>query len=114
QLGERSYRTGLANFENKTEVAVTRNAKERIVDPDNVTESGNGRYPTIGQALGDAKPGDVIVIQSNGRIKVDPVELKRATDDVTIRPAPGMHPVLTLGDTPDHDASIFRLHDGKL
>jgi predicted Ser/Thr protein kinase len=114
KLWDRSYPVGVPNQDSKTETVAARNPRERIVDPGNVTESGNGRYPTIGQALGDAKPGDVILLHWNGQINVEPVELKRAADDVTIRPAPGMHPVLTLGDTPDHDAAMFRLHDGKL
>jgi hypothetical protein len=45
---------------------------------------------------------------------VKPVRLEKATDDITIKAFPGFHPVLTLGDTRDPDAALFRLHDGRL
>src|SRR5262249_13795590 len=71
-------------------------------------------YPTLAQALGDARPGDVILIKHNGPLAVGTVRLEKASLDVTVKPAPGCHPVLTLGETTEADAALFRLHDGQL
>ncbi len=87
--------------------------KVKIVDP-NVKLSEKGLYPNLGQALGEANPGDTILIRHNGLLRVDPVRLVKATVDVTIRPAPKHHPVLTLGEAADPDAALFQLHDGTL
>lgn len=87
--------------------------KVRIVDP-NVKRSDQGLYPTLGQALGEANSGDTILIRSNGTMPVDPVRLVKPSVDVTIRPAPKHHPILTLGEAADPDAALFQLHDGKL
>lgn len=87
--------------------------KTKIVDP-RVAESGQGLYPNLRAALGDARPGDTILIRHTGPIAVDPVLLEKPSVDVTIRPAGKHRPLLTLGETSEPDAALFRLHDGKL
>ncbi len=87
--------------------------KERLVDP-KVKEIGNGVYPTLAQALADAKPGEVILIKHSGLLAVDPVRMEKADTDVTIKPQAGYHPLLTLGRTADIDAALFRVHNGQL
>jgi serine/threonine protein kinase len=87
--------------------------KDKVVDP-TVAESGDGVYPTIGQALGEARPGDVILIKHTGRLPVEPVRLEKPTVDLTIKAFPGCRPVLTLGSTTEIDVALFRLHDGQL
>jgi hypothetical protein len=88
-------------------------ARKKIVDPD-VRESGHGVYPSLSQAIGEAKPGDVIQIRHTGLLPVEPVQLERAGLDLTIEPHPNHHPVLTLGPTSNPDAALFRVHDGQL
>ncbi len=87
--------------------------KSKIVDP-TAMESGRGIYPSIGLALGDARPGDEILIRCNGVLPVEPVRLERKTADVTIRPAKNCKPILTLGPTTERDAALLRLYDGKV
>jgi hypothetical protein len=87
--------------------------KERIVDP-SVSEIKGGVYPTLGQAIADARSGDVILIKHQGLLPVEPVRLERAGIELTIKPQPGYHPILTLGPTRELEAALFRLHDGQL
>src|SRR5262249_15326876 len=108
----RSYDSPLPALEDrKPAEAVAR--KDKVVDP-TVGESRDGVYPTLGQALGEAKPGEVILIKHNGRLPVEPVRLEKPAVDWTIKPYPGCRPVLTLGSTTEADAALFRLHDGQL
>lgn len=88
--------------------------KEKIVDPMSEGDPGTGIYKTLAQAAAFAQPGDVILIRHNGLLSVDSVSLAKAATDLTIRPDKGCKPILTLGDAPDRDAAIFRLHDGQL
>jgi hypothetical protein len=87
--------------------------KQRVVDPSLSETSLNG-YPTLAQALADAKPGDTILIKHNGLVPIKPVRLDEPTADLTIRPYPGYHPLITLDKTDEEHAALFRLHDGKL
>jgi hypothetical protein len=88
--------------------------KQRVVDP-SLTETSPNGYPSLAQALADAKPGDVIVIKHNGLVPIKPVRLDEPAADLTIRPADGYHPILTLAERIDDEhAALFRLHDGKL
>jgi len=96
--------------EPKPEVA----RKERIVDPNKEDDSKNNIFSTLRKAVEDVKPGDVILIRHNGELRVKPVRLEESTVDLTIRPDEGFHPILTLDDTTDLDAALFRLHDGKI
>jgi hypothetical protein len=95
------------------EEAKSQMAAERIVDPA-VRQSGNGVYPTVRQAIDDAKPGDVVLIRYSGLVKVDPIRLSKANINLTIKPYPDWHPVLTLAPTAESTASLFRLHHGTL
>lgn len=84
----------------------------KIVDP--TQETGGGHYKSLGQALLDAKPGDLILVKHTGPLPVEPVRLDKASLDITLKPFPGYQPILTLGDTTDKHAAIFRIHDSKL
>ncbi|HEV3204821.1 MAG TPA: hypothetical protein VGY77_10575, partial [Gemmataceae bacterium] len=84
---------------------------QKIVDPTQRTGAGN--YQNLKSAFGEAKAGDEILLKTNEMILIQPVELVQAADDVTLKPYPGYHPVLTL-DTDNLDAAFFLLKDGKL
>jgi serine/threonine protein kinase len=86
--------------------------RERIVDPDPLAAPGS--YKTLGSALGDAEPGDVILLKYSGMREEPAVRLEKVSLDVTIRPYPDHHPILFLGATSDEDAALFHLHVGKL
>src|SRR5207244_3007520 len=70
--------------------------RTKTVDP-TVTKSNNDVYPSLAQALGEAQPGDEILIKYNGPrpLAVAPVLLEKVAD-VTIKPFPEYRPVLTL------------------
>ena len=88
--------------------------KEKIVDP-TVMFSAQGIYPTLSQAIGEAQPGDVILLRTNKELLVKPIHLEDYPNtDLTIKPDGGFRPVLKLGATTDVDAAMFRLSDGKL
>jgi hypothetical protein len=71
-------------------------------------------YPTLGHALLDARPGDVILLRLDGEVKLDPLALSGDNlIDLTIRADKGHHPVLTLSGT-EVDAALFRVYNGKL
>ncbi len=77
--------------------------------------ASNGVYPSLGEAiLASKKPGDVILIQKNGEVPVEPQRLEKAMMDLTIKPDKGFRPILVLGETAERDTAMFRLHDGKL
>jgi serine/threonine protein kinase len=105
------YPTELPPVEEKKIDPVAR--KFKTVDP-KVTESGQGRYPTVEQAVKDCKSGDTILIAHTGVLPVDTVRLEKAGINLTIRPHRGFKPILTLGETAEADAALFRLHDGKV
>ncbi|HLN31345.1 MAG TPA: protein kinase [Gemmataceae bacterium] len=86
---------------------------ERIVDP-SIQEAANNTYRSLRQALEDIPPGTVILIKQDGLMKVEPVRLEKAGTDVTIRPYRNFHPILTIGQTTDSDAALFRVYDGQL
>jgi hypothetical protein len=86
-----------------------------VVDPAVVTDSNAGTYSSLEAAIADARPGDEIQIKAEGELGVNPVQLKtKALSDLTVRPFPGSHPVLTFGETTDADAVLFGVQDGKL
>ncbi len=86
---------------------------QKIVDPAAPTRRENV-YQTLRQALEDVKAGDVIFIRHNGPLAVDPVTLEKAGMNVTIKPFLNCHPMLTIGQTPDTEAALFRVYDGQL
>jgi serine/threonine protein kinase len=92
-----------------TEIA----ASTKIVDP-SVTQSAAPVYPTLSQAIGEAKPEDVILIKHTGRLAIDPILLDKPDTNLTIKPYPDTHPVLTLGQTSQADTAMFHLHSGRL
>lgn len=86
---------------------------ERIVDPSLAAPKENV-YRTLRQALEDTKPGEVVLIRHTGLLPVEPVRLERAGIDVCIKPHPGYHPILSIGQTTEQDAAMFRVYDGQL
>jgi len=91
--------------------ALTR--KPLVVDP-TINVSGNGVFRTLNIALDEANPGDVVLIKVNGELKLKLARLEKASVDITIKPYPDYHPILTLDETSDPDAALFTLIDGKL
>lgn len=87
--------------------------KTKVVDP-RAPESGNGVYKSLTLAVEEANPGDEILIKHNGLLEVKPVRLERSSTDLVIKPYRNHRPILTLGGTPERDAALFRLYDGKL
>jgi serine/threonine protein kinase len=86
---------------------------DRIVDP-SLTAPSTNTYQTLRQALEAASPGDTILIRHNGILRVEPVRLEKAASDITIRPFANCQPVLSIGDTTEPDAALFRIYDGRL
>jgi hypothetical protein len=113
ELAGSSYVAKLPPLDDKTPDPVAR--KQRIVDP-KIGENGNAVYRSLEAAIQDARPGDVILIKHNGDLAVEPIELKKESIDLTIRPQDGYHPILILNESEleDKDTSLFRLHDGEV
>jgi serine/threonine protein kinase len=95
--------------------ATLRPLKEKIVDI-TVKESANGVYPSLSQALGEAQPGDTILIKANDTVTVPPLRLedRPVLTDLLIKPYENFRPILKLGSTTDLDAAMFRFGDGRL
>jgi hypothetical protein len=86
---------------------------DKIVDP-KLTQPGPNRFASLNRAVEAARPGDIVYVMHNGFLKVETVRLEKAEIEVTIRPYPNYHPILTLGETTELEAALFRLHDGQL
>jgi serine/threonine protein kinase len=73
-------------------------------------------YPTLSHALLDARPGDVIRLQWNGELKLDPHQLSgEMLSDLTLRADAGFHPVLTLNaEEQGNVPALFEIYNGKL
>jgi serine/threonine protein kinase len=108
----KSYREELPTLEEKNPVETVRSG-EKIVDP-TITIPKDNVYRTLRQAFEETKPGDVILIKHNKELAIEPVHLERAGMDVTVKPYPDHHPVLTLGSTREREAFLFRVYDGQL
>lgn len=88
-------------------------AQPIVVDP-TVKGTGGDTYETLPMAVAAARPGDVILIKAK-ELRVEPLSLsKKSMADLTLKPYPGFHPRLVLGDTTERDVAMFRLHDGRL
>jgi len=108
-----TYEGKLAPLPEKNPSEPVARRDERIVDPSLPAPKEN-TYRTLRQALEDTKPGDVVLIRHQGSLPVEPVRLERAGIDVTIRPHPGYRPILSVGQTTEQDAAMFRVYDGQL
>ena len=110
-LDGESLTAGLPLAEKRAEPAIS---KKRYVDtvPDR-EDSKRGIYSTLFAAVNEAKPGDTVYILHNGPLPEKTIRLEKPTVDLTIKPGLGCRPILTL-DTTDREASLFRLHGGKL
>ena len=109
----KSYKEKLSPLEAKNPSEQVARREERIVDPSLIAPKEN-TYRTPRQALEDTRPGDVILIKHQGLLPVEPVRLEKADVDVTIKPHPGYHPILSIGPTTEQDAAMFRIYDGQL
>jgi hypothetical protein len=108
-----SYKEKLPPLEPKSSPEQVARREERIVDP-SLTAYKENTYRTLRQALEDTKPGEVVLIKHQGILPVEPVRLEKAAVDVTIKPHPGYHPILSIGPTTEQDAAMFRIYDGQL
>ncbi len=89
--------------------------RELIVEKGAKMDAAQRRYSNLGHALLDAQPGDRIVLRLDGEVPMDPQALDGAKwADLTIRADVGFHPILTLGDTLEADAALFRIYNGRL
>ena len=61
-----------------------------------------------------AKSGDTVLIRYNGELAERAIRFPDADVNLKIKPAPGYRPVLTLVDTKEQDASLFRLLSGTV
>src|SRR5207244_10346424 len=101
----------LPDLEKKPRDVLAQNQK-RIVDPN--AESRGTTYKKLSQAVEDAQPGDVILIRYTGLLREDPVQIKDANANLTIRPYDNSHPILAIGQSPDQDTALVRVHDGRV
>jgi serine/threonine protein kinase len=112
-LGEQSYLKDLAVAADNPRPAEGRTL---VLDPQ-TSDPGSGVYATLDQIVAVLRPGDVVLIRHNADLKLDPVALsKKELGNVTLKPHPGYHPVLTLKDTAagEADTALFRVYDGQL
>jgi hypothetical protein len=111
-LGEQSYLKDLAAALH----ARPAEGRTLVLDPQQA-DLASGVYATLDQVIAVLRPGDVVLIRHNGDLKLDPVSLSRKElGNVTLKPHPGYHPVLTLKDTAagEADTALFRVYDGQL
>src|SRR5262249_43793799 len=111
-----SHNASLVALAKKLPIAPPKESPPRatkIVDP-SVDMGSSGTYRTLGQAIADARPGDLILIRHTGVMRVEPVRLEKAAIDLTIKPVDGFHPILKLDETVEYEPALFRLHDGQL
>jgi len=107
-----SYPQPLPDPGSPTDPAVVRT---KVVDPAReATDSLQGYYRTLAQALDDARPDDIVLIKHNGPLAVAPVRLEKSDLKLTLKAFPGYQPILTLAGTAEADPALIRLHDGSL
>src|SRR5205823_5570981 len=87
-----------------------------VVEKDkDADDSANGIYPSLDAAVGQARPGDTILVRHDGALPLDPVQLtKKNLGDLTIRPARWFRPVIVPGEISEPETALFRVQDGKL
>jgi hypothetical protein len=86
-----------------------------LVVEDDAEDSKNGVYPSLNQAVQSARAGDTILVRSDGRVKLDPVDLnKKGLSDLTVRPFRRFRPLVVLGETTDASPALLRVYDGRL
>ena len=94
---------------------VARPLDELTVDPTGQSDSLHGKFVTLEAAVEAAKPGDKILIQHDGDVRLDKVIRLGRIVDLTIRAAKDSRPTLVLGQTVEKEAALFHLHkNGQL
>jgi serine/threonine protein kinase len=89
--------------------------RELIVENRDKEDPDKRLYPTLRHAVNEAQSGDIIRLRLDGEVKLDPLPLNGTRlSDLTIAAAPGFHPILTLSETEEVDAALFRVHYGRL
>jgi hypothetical protein len=89
---------------------------EKLVDPD-ATGTTPNVFPKLRQAIELANPGDVILIKPGRKsreVELEMARLGKSDIELTFRPYRDTRPILTLAETDEKDAALFRLQDGKL
>ena len=71
----------------------------------------DGTFRTLSQALEEVQPGDEVLIRHTGLLRVKPITDFKGS--VTIKPASGCRPVLTL-DTEESEAALIRVLGGTI
>ena len=110
RFGNTDYTNGLPSVQGQKVPAVGRRVK--IVDP-LLRGFEDGTFRTLSQALEEVQPGDVVLIRHNGLLRVKPI---RFDGSVTIKPASGCRPVLTLDTTKttEGEVELIRVSGGKV
>ena len=89
--------------------------RSRIVDPAALeADPAHGVYPSLAQALVDARPNEIILVKKNGRVTLEQSDLTKSDVRLTLRPFPGYRPLLVLNPAAENDAAMFRIHDGTI
>jgi serine/threonine protein kinase len=92
---------------------LVREPNVKIVDP--AAKVSEGVYHSLAEAVQGAEKGDVILLKHTGKMKLNAVPSTQSDLNLTIKPYPGYHPVLTLAEsTLDEEAALFRLYHGQL
>ncbi len=102
----------------ETILAAQLQPNEKLVDPETPGNVPNV-YKNFAEALVKAVPGDVILIKHarhNREVEINRAQLIKPQTDLTLKPYKGHHPILILAEaeTPEPNAEMFRLYDGKL
>lgn len=103
----------------KTGEVLVLKPNEMVVDPD-ADKDTPATYRTVSQAIAHAQPGtnQVIYLKHSKaglrNVDIGPEHLDKPGIDLTFKPYPGFHPVLSFGDTAAKDSAMFRLQDGSL
>ena len=103
----------------KTGDALVLKPNEMVVDPD-ADKDATGTYQTVAQAIAHAQPGTSHVIYLKHskaglrNVDIGPEHLDKPGIELTFKPYPGYHPILSFGDSAAKNAAMFKLQDGNL
>lgn len=103
-VGHQLYDSPLPRVEERT-------VNVRIVDPSQ--EADGNRYKSLADAILASRPGDTVLINHNGPLRIEAV-IEKTPLDLTVKAGEGYHPVLRLRGTRESEAVLFRVYDGEL